>query len=695
MFPLLPTRRVPVTLVCLWGVLLLLGAAGCGGLSSDDMRSRMIKRPPDPEEEQPAAPRLAAAKPAEPTQTTPAAQDPTQPASPQPPASTGASVAQTAADAGDKPAATAAASPQPAEPLPKTPEARARRSAENLEKIAAALEQYREVKGRYPLYAIADSTRAPLLSWRVELLPFLGYKDLYLKFDQQQPWYAPKNKALLSEIPPVYMSSERGDLKTNYLAPMGSATIFQKLRTLHPRRIEDGLINTVLLVEVDDPLAQEWTKPEEYPFNPGKPKEGLGTLRGGQVFLAWGGGTVGSVSLKSSDEEFKAIFTADGGEPYTMASLNHPIDFAAAAGPGASVAAADDSPSGSAPATGGALSTRQSPAGAPRSALAEKFLRASAAALSENTPTDAWRWFCASLAISGPSGELEWYPALRRPAPALHFGVGVAANAKQNQGNHKARTRALTKSELENATAPFGKTLIDAIEKHAVKASLTSYVQPVSESRGRRGGGRSFSREAAMTVLPEGDEADIRNEAMRVGCDVLALFEVDENQRSKHRVVRLRLYDLVGRKELLTSRRLTYNPLETRRGDQDDNEDLSEAKWRLDDLLEDGLSPAPWPVTLNANIAKRRVASLAGSRDPFPPRVIAEMLFYRNRGLIDNAEVLSALEELLGNGAGIDLLLGSDSKRRRVLREWLPNSSAEDLRARVEGRKNTQGNNGN
>ena len=76
--------------------------------------------------------------------------------------------------------------------------------------------------------AAYDAAARPTLSWRVELLPYLGYEQLYREFKLDQPWDSPHNRALLPRIPDVYQSPDAADEKTNYLVPIASYTPFDQ-----------------------------------------------------------------------------------------------------------------------------------------------------------------------------------------------------------------------------------------------------------------------------------------------------------------------------------------------------------------------------------------------------------------------------------------------------------------------------------
>jgi hypothetical protein len=61
------------------------------------------------------------------------------------------------------------------------------------------------------------------LSWRVLILPYLGHQELFDQFKVTEPWYTPHNKRLIDKIPSVFLSPERRDTKTNYLAVVGGS----------------------------------------------------------------------------------------------------------------------------------------------------------------------------------------------------------------------------------------------------------------------------------------------------------------------------------------------------------------------------------------------------------------------------------------------------------------------------------------
>jgi hypothetical protein len=185
------------------------------------------------------------------------------------------------------------------------------KSIENLEKIGKALMAYQKKHGRLPPHEYEiDGTG--MLSWRVLILEELGYPELRKRF-RYEAWDSKNNLPLLDYIPPEYQSPERADTKTNYLAVRGGGFV-GKYGT-RPEQMTDGAENTVAIVEVDDKLAVEWTKPSEY-FPPIEtPSSALFGLRGEGAFGIMADGRLVLLPRDMSASRLAALFTGAGGEP--------------------------------------------------------------------------------------------------------------------------------------------------------------------------------------------------------------------------------------------------------------------------------------------------------------------------------------------------------------------------------------------
>lgn len=405
-----------------WGLLgltLLAALGGCArSLTQEDMKRRAIRRSAEDEEEEESRPAVAA----EPAAESVASGDGPQPAqstrATQPPASTQTPTDRGTANVSPSPADTsAAAAGSPASPdaagslppsttrqppeTPLTPVERARLTRENLARIGEALAEYSSAQRRLPPQATHSAgTRSPLLSWRVELLPYLGLRELYEAFRLDQPWDSPHNRRLLPLIPAVYQSPERFDDQTNYLGCSGSTCAFRGHYGLGLNKIEDGPAETAAVVEVNDDRAVPWTRPVEFEVLPNQPGIGLGTLREGGFYAVSAAGTVHWVGLPIDPDRLRAMFTADAGESFGLTSL-------ASADP-ASEAAAGLAPGPTATPDSGDLAGRPADGSTPDPAsstpdAAGRATTTAPPAAATNTPGTAAR--AASPATSGNPGQ--------------------------------------------------------------------------------------------------------------------------------------------------------------------------------------------------------------------------------------------------------------------------------------------------
>ncbi|WP_164103879.1 DUF1559 family PulG-like putative transporter [Candidatus Laterigemmans baculatus] len=152
-----------------------------------------------------------------------------------------------------------------------------------------------------------------MLSWRVELLPYLGHEALYQKFALDQPWDSPHNRQLLNLIPDCYVSPERFDSSTNYLAVSGRRYLFNG-KPVPLRRVEDGIDNTLAIVEVDDSHAVPWTRPADYAPGTGQLRGGMGHLRPEGIYALWGSGLPTLVAPEVGEQQLHRAFTYESGD---------------------------------------------------------------------------------------------------------------------------------------------------------------------------------------------------------------------------------------------------------------------------------------------------------------------------------------------------------------------------------------------
>ncbi len=200
--------------------------------------------------------------------------------------------------------------------------ARRNQSMNNFKQIGLALHNYYDNERSFPAQAIFDASGKPLLSWRVAILPYIEEQALYDKFHLDEPWDSTHNLPLLSEMPTIYLDPSSPGLvvtdgKTHYLAVKGEGTAFTgKPKGTKFADITDGTARTVIMVQVNDANAVEWTKPADYDVaaHAAAPVAGIGSLHPGIFLTAFGDGHVTATPLTITPEAFAAGVSIAGGE---------------------------------------------------------------------------------------------------------------------------------------------------------------------------------------------------------------------------------------------------------------------------------------------------------------------------------------------------------------------------------------------
>jgi prepilin-type processing-associated H-X9-DG protein len=212
--------------------------------------------------------------------------------------------------------------------LPSTysqPASRRAQCINNLKQITMALLEYEEDHGHLPPPYTTDDQGNPLQSWRVLILPYLEYQQLYDAIDLTKPWYHPDNLALQSPMPEIFrcpsFESNPGslDLTTAYVVVVGDRTAWPCVGQREFREITDGLFNTLAVLEseqqrlhwmsTDDP----WFEAIEKPHGVGDTPLANGVHNGGSNYSLLDG----AVRFLDGDldfQEFVALITIDDGE---------------------------------------------------------------------------------------------------------------------------------------------------------------------------------------------------------------------------------------------------------------------------------------------------------------------------------------------------------------------------------------------
>jgi hypothetical protein len=160
---------------------------------------------------------------------------------------------------------------QPKQPLPKERIAFRKDQIDSInavKQITLAMHGYHDANNCLPHDILVDGK--PLLSWRVEILPYIEQQGLYQEFKRDQPWDSEHNKKLLAKMPDIYRLGfqRKEDTKTHFQVFAGPGTAFEPGQKIRFVDIADGTSNTLGAV-IAGPSV-EWTKPDDLAYDPQK-----------------------------------------------------------------------------------------------------------------------------------------------------------------------------------------------------------------------------------------------------------------------------------------------------------------------------------------------------------------------------------------------------------------------------------------
>jgi hypothetical protein len=191
--------------------------------------------------------------------------------------------------------------------------ARRMQSSNNMKQIALAIHNYHATYNRLP--ANIEKDGKPLLSWRVQILPYIEEGRLYEQFKLDEPWDSPHNAALLDEMPMVYHNPnlQQGST-TNYLGIVYPGSLFENAQRKTFADVKDGMANTIMVVEASGKKSVPWTKPQDLTIDKSAPLADLQGVRPGIFLVAFTDGSVIPVSYAIDPQTLLGMFTIAGGE---------------------------------------------------------------------------------------------------------------------------------------------------------------------------------------------------------------------------------------------------------------------------------------------------------------------------------------------------------------------------------------------
>ena len=192
----------------------------------------------------------------------------------------------------------------------------------NLISLGTAFNNFVANHNAYP-NDIQDENGKAMLSWRIELLQFLGEEGLALsgKIDRTKPWDHPVNKKLWDEMPDAFRLVTRPakEKHETYMQMfhtvnwIGSDDPWLVLtKSVTTTDITDGTSNTVMTCEME--TATNWMKPDRILLDT-KKMPMIGDPKTGKAHVVFLDSNVKRLDRKKySGDKLKAIITANGGE---------------------------------------------------------------------------------------------------------------------------------------------------------------------------------------------------------------------------------------------------------------------------------------------------------------------------------------------------------------------------------------------
>lgn len=591
---------------------------------------------------------------------------------------------------------------------------------DRMKRIGNAIDDYVAKNGHFPKAAIMSSNK-PTLSWRVELLPYLGYQELYAKFDTSLPWDHPKNAKLVPEIPNIYQDPGRRDTKakhfTNILAVVFGSSVMTRSKARRPSDIEDGIDNTIMIVEANDTEAIPWTMPKEFEVdNPAGNVARMESKRADGTFVLWGGGLVSLIPKGTPDGIVWKAMTAEAADRFKIADLYHkavgdPNDTSA----NALVTVIDNTPttgdetpigSGDAAATTQKIGDQTTPATtfSSRFPLYDFAIRA----MSESRNRDASRYLHAAMLID-PTDEwmkrVKWSGGLRRPIAEVNWAVAATGtpNANPKGANKVADNKSNIVTGFSNATGELGKRFLELLYERADRGKFGPLIQggvlsskadvakrgDDDEDNEYRSPNRGkiepkisqedeFSHTAAVfpgaTIFTNQSERVLIELAKMREVDLLTIFQVTTKQTNRTGVkVTVQIKFIDGMTGEILDETASINNIEVRAARADPLRDDPTVTLfeEIESLMRSKYDLTSVPDGLRSQHVRRRVGVILSRPLENPMRYLVELRYYYASELLTGDEYRQGVSQILGDDAEL-FLNGSPQEKLSVLLPWMP-----------------------
>jgi hypothetical protein len=198
------------------------------------------------------------------------------------------------------------------EPLGPVTEEQLKKSRNNIKQFVLAYHNYNDTFGFLPTNQLSKEKK-PLLSWRVQILPFIEQDNLYKQFKLDEPWDSPNNIKLVEQIPPIYVPVRgRAEKGQTFYQAFGGSHGWLKPGASIPASFPDGLSNTFVVAEAAKPVI--WTKPDDLEYD-GKMIPDLGGMFDGRFTVGFGDGSTRRFLRDTPKDQLKLFIDPSDGMP--------------------------------------------------------------------------------------------------------------------------------------------------------------------------------------------------------------------------------------------------------------------------------------------------------------------------------------------------------------------------------------------
>jgi hypothetical protein len=188
-------------------------------------------------------------------------------------------------------------------------------SISKLREIMIALHNYHDANGQFPPAFSTNDENRPLLSWRVQILPYLGQLQLYRQFKLDEPWDSEANRKAAKTIPAIYSGGLGDELgtQTRFVAPFGATALAAD--PIRLQDIADGSSNTIAVVEVSPSQAVDWAKPDKFSIDHDNLKSLLIEEGDSGFWAGFSDASIHFVPSEVNEDDLKNLMlTSDGNE---------------------------------------------------------------------------------------------------------------------------------------------------------------------------------------------------------------------------------------------------------------------------------------------------------------------------------------------------------------------------------------------